>query len=475
MCEEPTLPRLPAVARDENTDIPSTNIRKRVRQSHLGSLQNSSDPAIFSSDDDPGLDNYVEGRKKKRYVGSWFRQQLASSDSPFGDDHGPHKGRSQRNVRKLTRQFDSGICLGSDGSDDLSSEISEMLVQPKTRQLGRRPQLPLQTRAADAAEALARRKIQECVDQGKETVDLWSLGLERISSTTIQPLAGLTCIPTVTKDVAFEQKDPELKIYLAMNELRSLPGALFDLEYLTVLSLRGNKITELPPAVAKLPNLTQLNVSQNRLRCLPAELMDLFGHSLQGVILHPNPFFQPETRDKAPESSGAGHVGEGLVAQYHGRSRVQVCDSQGRVVSTFRLPVHDDSNKVQVSAAEAEEERRCRPSRVPSMVELCMQRCYATAELGQLPQYMPDGLPLLSALLERALRQKEMGGLCCTGCRKMVVVPRLEWIEWYEVGTREAYRDGSTFTRPLSLADDEKLIPFRRRGCSWKCGPSASS
>ncbi|KAG7138509.1 hypothetical protein HYQ45_004381 [Verticillium longisporum] len=70
MADEPSLPRLPAISWNEHTQSFSNNPRKRGRARRSSNatplFNNSSDPAVFSSDDDPALDNYVEGRRKKR-------------------------------------------------------------------------------------------------------------------------------------------------------------------------------------------------------------------------------------------------------------------------------------------------------------------------------------------------------------------------------------------------------------------------
>ncbi|KAG6001915.1 hypothetical protein E4U43_001213 [Claviceps pusilla] len=495
MAEEPSLPRLPAVSWNEHSQTFSNNPRKRARYPHSGGLYNSSDPAVFSSDDDPGLDNYVEGRKKKRYVGTWFQQHPTSSDSTFSEALTLPQPKRER---KLVRQLDSGVYLGSDGSDDLCTEELEVAVRPKWPQLDQRPPAPTLSRA----ELLAREKIQVCLEQGDETVDFWSMGLGELSHETLSPLANFSCIPMVTKDVAFEQKEPELKMYLAMNRLRLIPGALFELQHLTILSLRGNKLSEIPPAIAKLSNLKQLNVSQNRLRSLPAELMRLFDLGLRDLVLHPNPFFEPESslsfeRALDENDDRLKSTVERLVSRFLGRSPLQVSDSMGQVLSAFKFPSYSESNKVAVADGggggggdddddDDDDDNNNNnnsvdvghvvpmPSRVPSLVELAVRSCYSTNELPQLSHYIPDGLSHIRGLLERAVRQKEMGGISCTKCQKLVVVPAMEWVEWRDIHTVDKTSSGR-IVRALSVADDERAIPFLHRGCSWQCGPAGKS
>ena len=469
MADEPSLPRLQAVSWDERSQSFSNNPRKRGRVFRAGSATslkyNSSDPAVFSSDDDPGLDNYVEGRRKKRYVGSWFQQQPTSSDSTFSDNFS-----APRTKRVLERKFDSGVYLGSDGTDGSDAEILELPVRSKLPQLDRRPVVA----AVSEAERIAREKIQACIENGNETVDCWSLGLEELSNETIRPLSELSCIPTVAKDVAFEQKDPELKVYLAMNRLRSVPGALFDLTHLTTLSLRGNKLTELPPAIAKLSNLRDLNVSQNRLRHVPAELVDLLRKKdgLQALLLHPNPFFQPNqpfTVEDGAANRPESFVSRHIMSRTMGRSAIQISDAMGQVLSDFKLP--DGAASLKLGVAQGDEMSATKPSRVPALVEIALRSCYSTAELSELRHYIPEGLLHIQELLDGASRQKDMGGLCCSCCRKTIIVPVLEWVEWRELSTCEKGDGSGTVIRPLSKLEDERAVPFLHRACSWKCGP----
>ncbi|POR33705.1 Uncharacterized protein TPAR_06105 [Tolypocladium paradoxum] len=490
MADEPSLPRLPAVAWDEHSQCFSNNHRKRVRNPrprNSPSLAcNSSDPAVFSSDDDPGLDNYVEGRRKKRYVGSWFQQQPTSSDSTFSESIIVPK----QSKRTLARQVDSGVFLGSDGTE--GEDVMDALdipVRCKLPQLDKRPACRV-----SEAELAAREKIRVCIEQGDETVDFWSMGLEELSNETVGPLSNLSCIPLVTKDVAFEQKEPELKVYLAMNRLRRIPGALFDLTHLTILSLRGNKLTELPPAISKLCNLKQLNVSQNRLSCLPAELHQLLrrGGNLRDLVLHPNPFYAP---DKPFEHDRNSHrIVYDVIGGAHfftlqlGRSPLQLSDSRGDVLSRFKLPSTSMPQKIAVDeSGDAQCEPPAssisshvasslcsappRPSPVPSLVEASLRSCYSSAQLPELQYYMPDGLPHLRRLLDRAARQREMGGITCSRCKRLVIVPTVEWVEWYELGTLTRRQGPLLEVRPLSLAEDEMAVPFLHRACSWRCRP----
>ena len=92
----------------------------------------------------------------------------------------------------------------------------------------------------------------------------------------------------------YESLAPFLQLFLSRNALRTLPPELWNLQYLSVLSLRNNKLTELPPCIAKLHNLVELNLAGNRLRWLPWELLRLVSPkgNLRRLNVRPNPLFQ---------------------------------------------------------------------------------------------------------------------------------------------------------------------------------------
>lgn len=507
MAEEPSLPALPAVSWNEQSQTFAKGSRKRHRPVHPNTgttapgLYNSSDPAVFSSDDDPGLDNYVSGRRKRKYLGSWYQQFPTSSDSTFSEAQQQVLPRPKRTLR---RQLDSGVFLGSDGTTDNES-VPEMIDLPIHTKFPRieRPPVPM----FSETEHLAQEKIRECLEQGNESIDFWSLGLEDISNETIAPLSQLSCIPQVTRDVAFEQKDPELKIYLARNRLWRLPGSLFDLTFLTVLSLRDNKLSEIPVSISKLKNLRELNLAQNKLRTLPPQLLDLIGPTgrLKKLMLFPNPFVQPDRAigDISDEgvmdvhdyvvSMRIGATRPAMLGRFLGQTPLQLTTAKGRRTSKFSLQVENEKLPVEFARQELDDNTNEialsgdgdaiaeKQSRVPSLVEVALRSCYRIAKPESLVDYIPGELYQLRTLLARAGDQKHCGGLACSTCRKHMVMPAVEWVEWRDLRTcywlqAGGGRDveaGHIAARliPLSRAQDEIALPFLHRACSWLCGP----
>ncbi|CAJ2504002.1 Uu.00g113960.m01.CDS01 [Anthostomella pinea] len=544
MADEPTLPSLPTVAWDSETQT-FRNTRKRNRDLAPAPplFSNSSDPAVFSSDDDPNVDNYAHGRhRKKRYVGSWYQQQSASSDSAFSDERTlPAKGK-----RTFERQVDSGVWMGSDSSLDFEDDMSIQFDTPAESKL---PQLKY-TQAVGTkspTEDMVRLKIQTAIDNGDENIDLSSLDIKSISNATIAQLNEFSCIPLVAAGVPFEQKEPELKLYLFNNPLQRAPGALFNLEYLTVLSLRNAQISKLPPSIGKLRNLETLNLSLNRLRYLPAELLDLVKGpgKLRTLNLHPNPFHLsehlPQLRHIEPKPRSDQHEDNvdpiyeleqsaGSVTRYclygdvalrnamnitrsdgldHARweaivlarSPVEFSDSRGVILSKFQLPQEEvvgsggaaseelSSVTVQTEALasrpsppQSSRDRvvSCnRQSRVPSLLELALQSCSRTGQLRELPSYLPLNAPphfakLLDRIAEQGTENENRGDVPCSVCKRRVVVPMTQWIEWCDMSQLVGYPGSPPYWVPISLNRCENAVPFLRRGCSWNCVPQAS-
>ena len=164
MADELSLPKLAWNPTSES--FSNHRPRKRVR---LSSPPVSSDPVLFSSDDDPSAENYTQGRRKQKYRGPWYRLQPAS-DQDSQESQG-HENR-KKSKRTFERQFDSGVWLGSDGTDvDEATEGLQSINE--TWNLPVRPSRVAQTRdKPPSPEVLARGQIELCLEDGNETIDL---------------------------------------------------------------------------------------------------------------------------------------------------------------------------------------------------------------------------------------------------------------------------------------------------------------
>lgn len=154
MDEEPTLPPLAAWGPMADT-FSNHPPNKRVRLSE-SSPPLSSDP-IFSSDEDPSADNYVQGRRKKQFRGPWYRQE------PEEDSEKENTRISHKKTRTLTRQLDSGVWMGSDGTD---LELEDLPVSPPSQSYAfRSSQRVVEVPWEDGV-------VAECLEYGSENVDL---------------------------------------------------------------------------------------------------------------------------------------------------------------------------------------------------------------------------------------------------------------------------------------------------------------
>ncbi len=322
--------------------------------------------------------------------------------------------------------------------------------------------------------------------------------LDSLSNATVETLSGFSFIPLVAEGVSFEQRHPSLKLYLGRNDLSRLPGAIFNLECLTVLSVARNQLKEIPPAIGRLKNLVELNLSTNYLNCLPYELLELIAESskLRSLSLHPNPFFQPddeaalvlsqgEISPSDAQAEGLGHIIAPRRTLFSARSPVQFLDSKGQTYSDFRLePVAEGETRVRVHKPGEEPVQSLRDpmrsksqsasdvqnaSRVPSLLELSLQACYKSPDLSSAPEMLPESAPpYLGRHLREALVQREAGGRTCSVCKRLLIIPRAIWVEWWQLEEPEAApRAGGRESRR-----EERVVPFARRGCCWLCVPS---
>lgn len=385
-----------------------------------------------------------------------------------------------------------------------------------------------------------------------------SLGISTIPDGTISRLGELALIPSVNRDVPFEQRNPKLGLYLSSNRLARAPGAIFNLEHLTYLSLRNNQISELPPSIGKLRNLRELNLSLNRLRYLPGELLELLKFpSALSLQIHPNPFFKPECRipsriqfgkadadlgdvlmppDYLPLFFDDGEHGSWFVSQddrspedicmqflvmrkedisdrsstqnslaWHvsllARSPVQYSDSRGLILSKFHLPLEQSEYDVRsgeirymLSDTVPTEDLSLRSvpcpagrasdipskaSRVFSLFELAAKSASHAAQTWDLVSYLPPESPSsIVRSIQRVAAQSALNGnsgaLPCSICGRQVMTPVTQWIEWWDITklvTSSRRLRPWWRLEPLSLDDDERAIPFLKRGCSLKCTP----
>lgn len=206
---EPRGKKIPALVRLGSSNGSRKRLYELEDDDAISSLvHTSSDPALFSSDENPDVENYLgsKRRKKRTYAGTWWgeKQKMNGSASDTSS-----RGIVERVKRKFTRNFDSGVFMASDdsASADLSSDSSftaDFLNDQKVTQRSRNtitpdtsftslsPSTPVQKKNVrvpitspsspyktkkplteqEKRDEEVRLKIRECLELGKEDIDL---------------------------------------------------------------------------------------------------------------------------------------------------------------------------------------------------------------------------------------------------------------------------------------------------------------
>lgn len=207
--------------------------------------------------------------------------------------------------------------------------------------------------------------------------------------------------------------------------------------------------------------LEELNIAYNRLRWLPWEIVALHDTgSLNRVILHPNPFEKPDP--STCEELSRMKITSGF--QCLGKGEVTLLDKRGNPWKrpNSMLPFSDAiSKEAQVSGPR-------------SLLEIATQECARSPFSGELRSLLPgDGPESVARLVDLATDVQAEGGRTCSVCRRSYIIPRTEWVEWWQLNWC-----CDSFQLPAAHEDDmprtlpkDNYVPILRRGCSWACRP----
>lgn len=267
---------------------------------------------------------------------------------------------------------------------------------------------------------------------------------------------------------------PDLKLFLANNQLARVPGQLLRLENLTVLSLRGNNLAEIPPGINSLINLRELNVGSNNLRWLPYEIRDLLDRQLRLFGFYPNPFIRPMPRFR---------YNDWVFERPLWSTKPTLLYSDGTLAydslpSPTITPTYWPPEGIQPTNDVAQDDVK-RHSRVPSLFEICLRSLRDSPQLSQLPYLIPKDAPVsLLPALKHTWQVTEEGGQRCTICKTAFIVPRTEWLEWWQLSVK-AEVQSPLLDSPAPNRNDDRIVigspvPLLRRGCSWACVPESA-
>ncbi|PIA90742.1 hypothetical protein CB0940_11264 [Cercospora beticola] len=489
--EPPSSPPLPPT-RSSSSRLPVLG----KRQLYECDSNISSDP-LFSDDTSGNEDatSYQRPKRKRMIKGKWW--ELAERRKPDND--------ATPKQKHYTRNVDSGVWMGSDGSEehvehDLSSlgTSSVMGVQNRPRAI----QLVPATTQRQTPRTLAEDIVTRCVEDGKDRVDLSQLGLTELAPSTLKPLHELIRQPTF--DVSMPPSDdelgpltPDLQLFLAANDLTSLPDELFNLQNLTVLSVRNNALTELPSAISRLKRLQELNIGNNALHWLPWELLDVLQSRHVRAILHPNPFMELSPDDLDEEATFQSMQRSSVHAQLQQSANLPPAAPTIREPSTSEGGVSDLQTQLSLrlqlghalrkQSAEPNEPNGLKSNayeeliflasstihytdidghlpvaqsppldlttRVPSLLEVSLRSVRQNYSLAQIPETLPDRVRSILKVASEAPEDQ-----ICSTCANGYILPRAEWVEYWYRG----------LDAKVELTPDS-VLPFRRRACSWKC------
>ena len=291
--------------------------------------------------------------------------------------------------------------------------------------------------------------------------------MQQIRTPTLRPLRYYTRqVPKQGSGIrCYQSLTPALRLYLSNNLLEEVPGEVFHMKNLEVLSLRSNNLTEILPSIGKLWNLRELNLGSNQLNWLPWELLGLLHANLKKCMIYPNPFIRPvpSTWNHAPSRRSESHETCQVAS-----TRIAFLDITG---ASFRdwppapssLPEHWPEPQAEDEFLGPPPEERVK---TPSLLELALRACKESRQLSQLPFLIPDDCPPhLAQLLQQTWKIKEAGGQSCSVCGNEYIIPRTEWIEWWYCIPEQISRG----QQDSSLAMHRMPVPLLRRGCSWAC------
>ncbi|EXJ85529.1 hypothetical protein A1O1_05893 [Capronia coronata CBS 617.96] len=466
------LPPVPQSARRAAQTPPRPSFllsRKRTRADYDDEPPaTSSDPAFFSSDEQaPGAENYVvvDKRKKRTYKGSWWERHPVKE----GSRHSTRKREFQRN-------YDSGIFMASEGSEEseepLSSDsfsMEEELVRDQQRANEKsqtQPHLYGSASGPGQSHGTPRLKfpphttptmpkehehvceiVRQCLETGKEDVDLSSMSLSSLPSeiTTLQTLSKQDEIVPGMLDIGTDL-EPHLRLYLGNNLFTKVPTPILELRNLRVLSLRQNNLTSIAPGIRELVNLEDLNVAGNNLTELPFEVLELMRfHKLHQLRTEPNPWkrIQPPVEKVLETPLPASH--------------------DQRPSPHTQLDFILEGSSQRHNGSDLNVERGF--GKVPSLTEMVL-RLLAKINVQSkidLRSFMPPDSPStvlrdLGILVNQPDRR-------CTTCRRPIVLAGKEWIEWWVIVDNA--QSASAQRRPS--------LPFRRVQCWHGCRGTKAS
>lgn len=281
--------------------------------------------------------------------------------------------------------------------------------------------------------------------------------LRPLKSLVKQPVKEIGSLP----EDLYEPLSPCFQLFLNTNDLRTVNPEIFELKSFKFLSLFRNDLTQIPDCIEQVVRLEKLNVAANQLKTLPWSIMNLINRGkLKHLIALPNPFIKPddvlgierfcEIVDGRPLLR---HLQEQATPILVARSYIEYLDSAG-YPSRFTPPTKTFSRSLRETALQA----------YTKTIDVSIEsHQFSISDLEQ--GNLPISKPVLSSL-RKAVEARKYGDNICSICSRSFIIPRVQWIEWWDCFPFENVRG-----QCRKEGYHHFPLPFLRRGCSPACRP----
>ncbi len=278
----------------------------------------------------------------------------------------------------------------------------------------------------------ARTVIAKCIEDGNPKIRLDHLGLKNLPD-DIEDLKNMVCIGPEGIEV------PQIEVYASHNKLRVLPPNFFDVENVTVLSLRHNRMKKLTGKISKFKKLTDLSLASNELKVIPYQILKLV--NLTNFLVRPNPYLW-ELKDQ--EDDFAVQVAEDNECQEI---------NTRRYVSRLKwsdLPIQASSQMARSYSIINDRDMAESVSPVPKLSELSLRVISRyRVSLSETKMWKRNVPTYMQKMIAKAI-QKGAYEETCSVCEKVTVNPVAKSLEWWDI-------------------QSQKLVPLVRKFCCGNC------
>lgn len=300
------------------------------------------------------------------------------------------------------------------------------------------------------------------------------------------------------QEEAYQPLVPDIKLFLANNQLRRLGKEIFEIENLVVLSVRQNELKRLPDAFRRLTRLEELNVSGNQLDSLPYAILNLIRKAkLRKLSTFPNPFKEHDENERVDLLEQIATPGPTLVAEsrptyYWKNGRLANVQEISRQVPQLQHGYMDQIWQSNRYGGSRPVSFSMQADHVPSLVELALVECsrqedffgfadcpgeeeegshdpdkeFPASSFGVLRGRLRHESAITADMLRKGQKVLAEGGKSCSVCGRNYIIQRVSWYEWHRLMDTVALPSSQDAERSVQTSN---VIPFYCEGCSFLC------